>query len=218
MSLFLATELVYVSVRLQICTAERSRLRPPTTPRGWEGCAELGGRAGEGDRSIRRPWSIVLFFSPLTAHRSVHRRGVCSQSVCGARPFVDAVPFAGHRLPMPAASTGEDSSVTRHSQAVPLLAVPDGIFTRSGGFLSCLSIKKAKRNPKNISTARFEHNLLIRSQAPCPLGHADYLNDGGSVCARSYTVRLQKRIKTSSSCRNSRPRPAARRFRRRGTS
>ena len=62
------------------------------------------------------------------------------------------------------------------------------------------------------------HNLLIRSQAPCPLGHADYLNDGGSVCARSYTVRLQKRIKTSSSCRNSRQRPVARRFRRRGTS
>ena len=69
-----------------------------------------------------------------------------------------------------------------------------------------------------ISTVRFEHNLLIRSQAPCPLGHADYLNDGGSVCARSYTVRLQKRIKTSSSCRNSRSRPVARRFRRRGTS
>ena len=104
-------------------------------------------------------------------------------------------PFAGHRLPMPAVSTGEDSSITRHSQAVPLFAVPDGIFTRSGGFLSCLSIKKAKRNPKNISTVRFEHNLLIRSQAPCPLGHADYLNDGGSVCARSYTVRLQKRLK-----------------------
>ena len=35
---------------------------------------------------------------------------------------------------MPAASTGEDSSVTRHSQAVLVFAVPDGIFTRSGGF------------------------------------------------------------------------------------
>ena len=106
-----------------------------------------------------------------------------------------------------APSSGFDSSVTRHSQAVPLLAVSDGIFTRSGGFLSCLSIKR------HIHGEIRTHSLLIRSQAPCPLGHADYLNDGGSVCARSYTVRLQKRIKTSSSCRNSRPRPVARRFR-----
>ena len=67
---------------------------------------------------------------------------------------------------MPAASTGEDSSVTRHSQAVLVFAVPDGIFTRSGGFLSCLSIKKAKL----LTTKSFFFHIHgeIRTQSPDP--------------------------------------------------